>query len=274
MAGQRSWLAYWPKSCEQKKEFSNDTLLQCAIKKYKKRIGVLQAQRKILGGLTVYRKYKVHLTGYFMDMGHPKTSFAQSYDAIDVDGAPSSEKELAKSINLWLSGVQKSAFDDSLDNKGPDLSVTLHDSDLPGILTVLISSLRGCEAMCIYDETRSYFLLAEQRPLLATDIFQGKAWQDSLAQIFQKQLKLKHPYLDKIDDVNRLKNHFLLTFSMGPIIWVDPTPIDHWNLSRSKFMYEFNFGELEKGSDEDSITIPWSNLRPWLTPRFKKILGF
>lgn len=270
LAGQRSWLSYWPKSCAGDEHENKTALAQCAIKKYEKRIDDLKMQRKILGDLTVYRKYKVVANKQSDDDPHyPELDFlTQSSDTIDVDGAPANKKELAKSINLWLSGFQKKASKRSLFySDKPNLSITLTDNDLPGILAASGTILSQCMASCIYNELHSYFLLAEQRPLLASDIFQAKNWRDALAQMIHKQLEIKYPLNDDIN-VKSLKEECFYTFNSHTLAWEERTDTSNWNLSRNKFIFEFNFSEIYKYSEEVSVTIPWASLRPWLNPQF------
>lgn len=250
---QRSWLAYWPRSCSATvgKVELGASELSCAVGSYRERLGELQV-RAPAEGLVAYRVSESRLAP-------PKERDGQrsrnqlSYPQIEPAPGRPSPPWLA-SLNAWLAR-DRSQWRSSLDNQSDgSLSVELRRLTPEVAYAIERNELYGHGAAHPMSWlSHHHFLIAQQRELQVSDVFREESWK---LQIGQRVLA----------DLTRQLRDDLQVAGLKELIGIIEKP-SSWSFSTGKV--EFHFNPYEVGpyaAGFVTVAIPAAALQPHLTP--------
>lgn len=254
---QREWLAFWPTSCREEGKPLNPkskNAQDCAVARYKDRIALFEGPDSVTGDIVLYpvSSYAIRPS----DAGVEWIKFAQTvtyFPAVDLGQAAHEKKNLAALIDSWLRkdiSIAAAGGDAGSDSETGKRFIT----SLPMLLSTGTSSYfygHGA-AHPVSSYSTQHFFLPNARPMLATDIFQGKQWQDGLTALVE----------------SRLKKELADSYSMGSRAELKKLVIDtsHWQFDRNQMTISFNPYEVAPyAAGAPSVSLPWSSLAPWLT---------
>lgn len=250
---QRSWLAYWPRSCSTsvgKVELSA-LQLACAVDSYRARLGALQL-RPPAEGLVAYRVSESQFAPPRERDGQPSRNQI-SYPQLEATpGKPS--PDWLPSLNAWLAR-DRSKWRSSLDNQSDgSLSVELRRLTPEAAYATERNEFYGHGAAHPMSWlSHHHFLLAQRRELQAFDVFRDESWK---LQIGQRVL----------DDLQRRLRGDLQVAGLKELIGIIEKP-SSWSFSTGKV--EFHFNPYEVGPYAVgfvTVAIPAAALQRYLTP--------
>lgn len=262
LASQRSWLAFWPRSCSNspRRIVLDKDSVECARGLYERRIAELQPASP-LGGLQAYvvSQYR-HLAPTDADpeaqAGTHKSVYPQ-WEAIAGREAP----RWLGALNAWLD--RSAAY-------GPD---KLLDADSTSDVALRIGHvgrelIQAVESVDFYGHGAAHglttlvfhhFLVEQARALRAEDVFTGPAWQQVLA---QKVLKALREELDEDLFITDAKE---LVELIGPA---------HWDFEGPGLQLHFNPYEVAPyARGPVSVAIDADGLREHLTDLGRRLLA-
>lgn len=262
--GQRDWLIYWPGLCANdasKIDPKSEETLQCAKGEYTARMATLKTQRRTVENLLAYpvTHYRVLKSTAGLDFVK-NAHHTESRMAIDVDAAPTEQKELAHAINHWLgaSPIETSNTNgEDETTSDTEIQLSFRDASSPLILSAQQTGfLMGHGAAHpLSTASQRHFNLLSRRPLRTDDIFQGKEWEDGLTRLAEKALKKQLGDNYSVDKFETLK-----ALTIAP---------EHWAFDKKGLTLTFNPYEVAPyvaGAPE--VTLPWGSLSGWLNPVF------
>ena len=184
--------------------------------------------------------------------------------AIDVQAASPEQKTLADALNQWLGASPiETSNTNGEDETVSDTEIELifRDAASPLVLSAQQSGfLMGHGAAHpLSTASQRHFNLLSKRPLRTDDIFQGKAWEESLSHRVEKALKKKLGDSYTVDKFETLK-----ALVIAP---------EHWIFEKKGLTVTFNPYEVApyaEGAPE--VTIPWTTLANELNPVFSASL--
>jgi uncharacterized protein len=253
--GQREWLAYWPVSCRDARgplDPQSPDAAACAERAYADRIAALQADTVILGDIPLYPRSRYRIARSTAEVD-PSALASETTDLlrVDVDAVSPSRKPLARAIQQWLAAREKA--DEPLDT---DRSLALDERLVPS-LPFLVSTTSSTFAYvhgAAYPRVESashHFITAEQRPLIAGDIFTGVKWKDVLTSIIEPMLRVQ------LDGMYATPRDELRALVISP---------ERWNFDAEALTVHFSAYEVAPHvAGAPAVTIPWAALRPLLT---------
>lgn len=277
-AGQQSWREFWPRRCADaggKLVNGSTAVLDCVVSQHQDRLRTLQMQRRV-ADLLIYPQSSYALlpeqapapappTTSTGDQatehwhGHP-AAIAVVY-RVDVAGAAPQRRKLAKAVDGWLA-TQPYKVDPALapvlaDSADRHLRRTVAVDSVPDVISTATSAyaFEHEAANAEGAPTYAHFLVSQLRPLRATDVFKGNAWQDGLASGIDNSLKTQYGADYRAPASAVMKE--LVT---------DPR---NWDMTPETLSVQFHpdqVGGTQIGSP--SVEIPWASIKDWLNPAF------
>lgn len=258
LAGQRSWLRYWPRDCSSARGsiVFDAEAVACARTRYKQRIAALKVDTAFDGRFRVHSvaAYSALWTPtgedrWFLVVGH-----FWIHPRIDLEGLRDTDLELARKVNAWLTPDRGAVRRKLADDAGTSFTWTR--------LRVVSRNILGASTEwetygdgafhSLEGVADSYFDKRRMRVLVPGDIFQGKEWVGVLGELAFAELRAK------------LGDELL----QGDPRELSPPISDmgRWTMRREGLA--IHFGEYEVASYADgmpSVLIPWSKVAPYLT---------
>jgi uncharacterized protein len=258
LAGQRSWLRYWPRDCSSARGslvFDADAV-KCATARYEKRIEALKVDTAFDGRFKVYNvaAYAARWSPGAADRWFVVVGHAWIYPQIDLAGLGPADAGLARGVNAWLAPARKAIRDALTEDAGTSSTWTSLRTVSRNILgaTTDRETFGDGAFHPIEGVDDAYFDERRMRPLRPNDIFKGKEWVSVLGKLVLEELK------EKLGDGLQLEG----VQALPPLI----STIDRWTLKREGL--EIHFGEYQVASYADgmpSVMILWSRLASHLT---------
>ena len=266
--GQRDWLIYWPGLCANdagKLDPKSDETVQCAKTEYAARIATLKLQKRTVENLLAYPVSHYRVLKSTAGLDFIKTAHhTETRMAIDVEGAHAEQKALADALNHWLgaSPIETSSTNgEDETTSDTEIQLSFRESASGLILSAQQSGfLMGHGAAHpLSTASQRHFNLLSKRPLRADDIFQGKAWEDTLTPLVEKALKKQLAENYSVEKIETLK-----------ALVVEPA---HWVFDKKGLTVTFNPYEVAPyAAGAPEVTIPWSALTSGLNPVFSASL--
>jgi uncharacterized protein YecT (DUF1311 family) len=257
-ADQHAWLDYAARNCSDDAQpittDYTDEQASCLASTIRSRVTSLEASR-MQGG---YRFYPI--TRYLTEKDEEAEADAyvktagKSFETVRID----SGSDVAKAFNAMLQTMQSGYTD--LFRKGTDQLETGNSTEDIAI-TTKVDSVTDYRISLVTDNywyghgaahgnygfTYDHFLVREQRPLYASDIFSGEGWKEKLGKLVYD--KLKADYEDGIwDDAEK------------DITEMAASP-SRWNFSTEGLIVQFQPYEVTAyAAGAPVVTIPWDQL--------------
>jgi uncharacterized protein len=278
-ATQHDWLDYAARACSDDAQpiaddYTSDQT-ECLTSTFHGRITALEASR-MLGDYRFYpwERYLIEKDPDATADTYQKVA-TKHFETIKID----SDDDVATAFNAMTEkmrlrddvqvGEDSHLFKDGTDELAPgdtatdiDVTTTVKSVNTHRITLETDSSWFGHGAAHgNYGSTYDHFLVAEKRPLVATDIFKGKAWKTVLGKLVVAKLKaeLGDEYQGESDaDVGASA--------------ADPT---RWDFSAEGLIVNFDpYAVASYARGQVSITIAWSELTDVLTDQATDIASF
>ena len=250
---QRSWLAYWPRSCSASvsKVELGAPQVSCAVDSYRTRLGALQL-RPPAEGLVAYRVSESRFAPPKERDGQPSRNQI-SYPQLEATPGKPSPVWLP-SLNTWLArdrGKWRSGLDDQSDGS---LSVELRRLTAETAYAVERTEFYGHGAAHPMSWlSHHHFLLAQRREIQASDVFRDESWKPLIGQRV-------------LADLKRQLRDDLQVAGLKELIGIIEKP-SSWDFAPGKI--EFHFNPYEVGPYAVgfvTVAIPAAALQPHLTP--------
>ncbi len=257
-ATQHSWLDYAARVCSDdatpiEGDYTDDQA-QCLVSTYKTRIGSLEASR-MLGG---YRFYPVEQYLVEQDTDADTDSYnkvaEKHFLTVRIDG----DDDTAAAFNA-MTEKDRAGYGDFFDGDGniatgdttDDIDITTTVKAVTDYRITLQSDNYNYghgAAHGNYATTYLHFLVGENRPLKASDVFTGKGWEKTLGKLVTDKTKaqLGDGYFDDSEgDIPKLA--------------ADPT---RWDFSDEGLIIQFEPYEVASYADGAvTVTVPWDDIR-------------
>jgi uncharacterized protein len=251
LKSQKMWLKYWPTICE-------NNNLECAREVYRQRINEFAIENNYLQTFT---KYDVHIhSAKPSEYDSEMFQFAicdWTYTALNN----TSNDVIISSINHWLIPSEGSVLDCVEDNGSDTENHTILRRVSSNVLMRLNSSYFMGHGAAHPNgvATYSYFNISQNRELLTSDIFAKAEWNSTATAYIYQHLQ------EELQDM----------------IQTDPGEISKmistttlWEITPSSLNIQFNSYDVAPYvSGPQEVTIPWTKLKPYLTPFAKKEFG-
>lgn len=264
VAGQRSWLGYWPRLCStdgKGRQFDRAEGTQCLTEEYKRRITELKMTN--FEGMPLYTvgKYSAvnpgkSLPDYAKFVGHTLV-----YPQIESQALAGEKLVLANQLNGWISGIVRRAninFNDAEVETGANISLEATSADIVSTLEVFY--MNGFGAHPNGAAYRSHFVKSKGRPLTTGDIFKSNDWVNPTSQEIFRGLK-------------KTAGDMMLVNQPKDLVQSIVKPAS-WNLTRNGLMFEFNPYEVAAyAAGPQEMTVSWQTLMPYLTDYAKSEIG-
>lgn len=256
IAGQRSWLAYWPRLCSKDgkgRQFDRAEGAQCLKEEYTRRIGELKIT--IFDGMPVYTlaKYAALTPGkdvpdYARMVGHTLV-----YPQIETQALGADKLALANQINAWLASIVRRAninFNDADVETGFNVSLEKTSTDIISALEVFY--INGFGAHPNGTAFRSHFIKSKGRALTTADIFKSNDWINPVGQEILRGLRKS---VGDMMLVNSVKD-------LAPII----SKPNSWHFTKNGLVFEFNpYDVAAYAAGAPEYMVSWQTLTPYLT---------
>lgn len=259
-AGQRSWLAYWPRVCSMthRRVVLDKDSVECAKGEYVRRMQLLSVRSPLPGArvydVSSYLALQPETPGESTVAASHQLSFPQ-FERIAPDGP---DERFFEAVNGWLrQDASKWRRDTGRDH---DSSLTTR---VEAVGTVVLTATDDAyffghgAAHGLPVSTFRHFLVPQARALRADDVFKGFAWQAFVARLAWDDLAMRHPDLAFfVKDREALRE-----------LVIDPK---RWTFGREGLV--LNFAPYEVASFAEGpqeVGIAWRSLVDHLTP-----LGF
>lgn len=270
-ATQHNWLDYAARVCsddaEPIKGAYSDDQTQCLLSTFKDRLRALEASR-MLGGYRFYpvEQYLVEKDTEATPDDYVKVATKHAL-TLRIDG----DDDVASAFNA-MTAEAMSARTELFDASGAfkledvtddvDVSTTVEKvSDYRITLTTNDYWFGHGAAHGNYGITYRHLLVAEARPLVASDIFTGKGWQKALGKLVVAKLKAQ------LED-----GYFSDSEADIPTWSADPS---RWNFSYDGLIVQFQPYEVSAyAAGAVTVTIPWDDLRSMLTENGEAIATY
>jgi len=256
IAGQRSWLGYWPRLCSKDgkgRQFDKGEGAQCLKEEYTRRIGELKI--KLFEGMPLYTvaRYSAVNPGpavpdYARMVGHTLV-----YPQIETQALGADKVALANQVNAWISSIVRRAninFNDAEVETG--FNVTLEKTSADIISALEVSYMNGFGAHPNGAASRSHFIKSKGRVMNASDIFKSNEWINPIGQEVLRGLRKS---VGDMMLVNSVKD-------FAPIM----TKPQSWHFTKDGLVFEFNpydVAAYAAGAPEQKVS--WQTLTPYLT---------
>lgn len=264
VAGQKSWLAYWPRLCSvdgKGRQFDRAEGAQCLSEEYKRRIAELKIN--MFDGMPLYTvgKYSAVNPGKFLPDYAKIVGHTLVYPQFESQALSGEKLALANQLNSWISGIVRRAninFNDAEVETGANISLETTSHDLVSTLEVFY--MNGFGAHPNGAAYRSHFVKSKGRQLVAGDIFKSNDWVQPISQEIFRSLKKTAGDMMLIEQPKDLAKSIVKPAS--------------WNFTRSGLMFEFNPYEVAAyAAGPQEITVSWQTLAPYLTDYAKSEIG-
>ena len=255
MTSQRSWLAYWPRTCSASSVTIQleDDALDCAVELYRLRIMELNMPPLNAGGAF----YTVSEFRFLSPQSEHETAANHTISFPQIASNSSRDLQLnawlARDIHKWRSGLDKDS------NSGLTVALTFFTPVL--IQTTETATFFGHGAA--HPQTgvaMHYFLPGAGRPMQVDDFFNDNGWVKGVANHLFKML------LERLGDNLQVKDAQELQALM--------TQPSRWLLNKGAFSLQFNpyeVGPYSEGIIEAQV--PLALIRAHLTPFGRDWLG-
>ena len=271
---QHSWLDYAARSCGDDAQpiagTYTDDQAQCLKSTFESRISDLETSR-MQGRHRFYPldRYLVEKDEEATDQDYTKLASKQ-FATVRIDG----DSDVARAFNAMTDDMRLAASD--MFKKGSD-TIEPGDTTSDVSITTTVDSVTDQRITLVTDNywfghgaahgnygfSYNHFLIDEQRPLYASDIFSGKDWKATLGKLVIAKLKADRPddddmWKDSIKDI--------------PDWAADPT---RWNFSADGLLIQFQPYEVASYAEGAvSVTLPWDQLSDILATSAQDIVGF
>jgi uncharacterized protein len=264
IAGQRSWLTYWPRLCSKDgkgRQFDKAEGAQCLKEEYTRRIAELKLNT--FEDMVLYKvaKYSAvnpskNVPDYAKFVGHTLV-----YPQLESRALSPEKLASTNQLNAWISGIVRRAnidFNDADVETGLDVSLEATSSDI--VSTLEVYYMNGFGAHPNGAAYRSHFIKSKGRPLIASDIFKGNDWINPMSQEIFRGLKRSSGDMLLINQAKDLV----------PLI----AKTNAWHFTRNGLMFEFNPYEVAAyAAGPQEMLVSWSTLMPYLTEYAKSEIG-
>jgi uncharacterized protein YecT (DUF1311 family) len=254
---QHDWLDYAAKACSDDAQpiagAYNDDQTNCLISTFKSRISALEASR-MLGG---YRFYPDERYLIEQDTDADTNSYnrvaTKHHLTVKIDGTD----EVATAFNA-MTDKMRAGYTDLFEDGELKAGDTTDDADITTTVKAVTDYRITLEtdnytyghgaAHGNYGVGYDHFLVHEERPLLATDIFTGKSWKKTLGELVVDKVKAQ------------LGDDYFNDSEKDIPDWVaDPS---RWDFSDEGLVVQFNPYEVAAyAAGAITVTIPWNDLR-------------
>lgn len=264
VAGQKSWLAYWPRLCStdgKGRQFDRAEGAQCLTEEYKRRIAELKLNT--FDGMPFYSvgRYSAVNPGKFLPDYAKIVGHTLVYPQIESQALSGEKLVLANQLNSWISGIVRRAninFNDAEVETGANISLEASSTDIVSTLEVFY--MNGFGAHPNGAAYRSHFSKSKGRPLVAGDIFKSNDWVTPVSQEIFRGLKKTAGDMMLVNQPKDLVQSIIKPAS--------------WNFTRNGLMFEFNPYEVAAyAAGPQEITVSWQTLTPYLTDYAKSEIG-
>ena len=264
IAGQRSWLAYWPRLCSKDgrgRQFDKAEGAQCLKEEYARRIAELKLNT--FEDMVLYKvgKYSAvnpskNVPDYAKFVGHTLV-----YPQLESRALSPEKLASTNQLNAWILGIVRRAnidFNDADVETGLDVSLESTSADL--VSTLEVYYMNGFGPHPNGAAYRSHFIKSKGRPLVAGDIFKGNDWINPIGQEIFRGLKRSSGDMLLINQAKDLM----------PLI----AKTNAWHFTRNGLMFEFNPYEVAAyAAGPQEMLVSWATLMPYLTEYAKSEIG-
>lgn len=271
-ADQHQWLDYAARSCGDDAqpiagEYTDDQA-SCLRSVIQSRVKDLEASR-MQGGYRFYpvQRYLVEKDEEAQPEDYTKIASKQ-FSTVKIDDTG----DLAKAFNAMTEAMRLETAD--LFRKGSD-QIDTGDTTTDVAITTTVSSVNDYRISLITDDysfghgaahgnygvTYAHFLVKEQRPLYASDIFSGKGWQKTLGKLVAENLK------------SQLEDGMWDDAESNVIeLAADPS---RWDFSREGLIVQFQPYEVTAyAAGAPTAVIPWDKLTDILSSDGEAIASY
>ena len=271
-ATQHSWLDYAARSCGDDAQpiagtYTSDQA-SCLNSVFRSRISDLESSR-MQGGYRFFPidRYLIEKDDQAAEGDFSKLASKQ-YVAVRIDG----DADVARAFNAMVESM-RSGYTELF--KGGSDQIDAGDVTTDVAINTTVDSVSDYRISLVTDNywfghgaahgnyglSYNHFLVSEQRPLYASDIFSGKDWKAKLGKLVIAQLKTRlenGPWEESIKDIPKWS--------------ADPT---RWNFSAEGLIIQFQPYEVASYAEGAvTVTLPWSELTDLLATDAEQIATY